>query len=136
MSVLLYNIVEAIMNICPHCYDLAEVMGDRISTNPKGSYSTTAKADAAGSLLRLGVLPLDDDSSDEEQGQANQEQDDPDEVTNVGETEEEPKTGSPSKKKVKAEQKKGRASDTGRKFGKMDTTTGKPPCAACDTNAS
>ncbi|KAE8219237.1 hypothetical protein CF326_g8997 [Tilletia indica] len=32
----------AVLNYCPYCYDLVDVMGDCISTNPTGSYSTSA----------------------------------------------------------------------------------------------
>ncbi|KAK0522127.1 hypothetical protein OC835_006678, partial [Tilletia horrida] len=107
----------AIINICPHYYDLAEVMGDRISTNPRSSHSTTSKVDRAGSLLRGTTVGLDDDDAEQEEDTFS-EDDDAKEM--AAET-----IAPEGEKEVKVEDgtRKVKASDTGRKFGKANTTT-------------
>ncbi|KAK0549467.1 hypothetical protein OC844_006864 [Tilletia horrida] len=49
------SVEEAIMNYLPYYFELAEVMADRISTNPTGSFNTTSGMDPAPSALRSAV---------------------------------------------------------------------------------
>ncbi|CAD6938583.1 unnamed protein product [Tilletia caries] len=107
------SVTDAILNYCPYYYDLSEVMSDRISTNPTGSYSTTSGIDSAAGLLRAAATRA---SSDEEDDDAGEKEDGPSskQLGPGGEA-----TG-PAAKKPKLE--KGRPSDTGRKFGKADSS--------------
>ncbi|CAD6951519.1 unnamed protein product [Tilletia controversa] len=108
------SVTDAILNYCPYYYDLSEVMSDRISTNPTGSYSTTSGIDSAAGLLRAAATRA---SSDEEDDDAGEKEDGPSskQLGPGGEA-----TG-PAAKKPKLE--KGRPSDTGRKFGKADSSS-------------
>ncbi|KAE8217456.1 hypothetical protein CF319_g8460 [Tilletia indica] len=66
------SVEDEVLNYCPYYYDLVDVMGDRISTNPTGSYSTTADFDAAGAALREATVGSnsEDDGEDEEGGES------------------------------------------------------------------
>ncbi|KAE8221319.1 hypothetical protein CF326_g8583 [Tilletia indica] len=114
------SVEDAVLNYCPHYYDLVDVMGDRISTNPKGSYSTTGKIDAAGAALRRSMIGSDaEDDSDEDAGEEDEGAEEGDTEKMRTEKEEEPAS---KKLKVKKEAS-GRPSDTGRKFGKVNASS-------------
>ncbi|KAE8205649.1 hypothetical protein CF327_g7631 [Tilletia walkeri] len=110
------SVEDAIINYCPYYYELVEVMSDRISTNPKGSYSSTAASDPAGSLLRGNAVGSGSEDGDDDADLDGDEDKDEDDVMEVG----------PPKKKVIVGKGKGRPSDTGRKFGKKDASSSTP----------
>ncbi|CAD6934197.1 unnamed protein product [Tilletia controversa] len=108
------SVQDALQNYCPHYYDLAEVMGDRITTNPTGSYSTTSNVDAAGEI---------EDGEKAKEGSKAREGSKKGKEKEGSEKGKEKEEG-PAKKKLKVK-KEGpiRPSDTGRKFGKLEASS-------------
>ncbi|CAD6935335.1 unnamed protein product [Tilletia controversa] len=125
------SVTDAILNYCPYYYDLSEVMSDRISTNPTGSYSTTSGIDSAAGLLRAAATRA---SSDEEDDDAGEKEDGPSSKPTEATASKQLGPGGeatgPAAKKPKLE--KGRPSDTGRKFGKADSSTPKKKPSAVE----
>ncbi|KAE8211038.1 hypothetical protein CF327_g5182 [Tilletia walkeri] len=62
------SVENTIVAICQYYYDLAEVMDDRIASNPTLSFSTSSSKDVAGQALRSGLLYDDYDDDEEELG--------------------------------------------------------------------
>ncbi|KAK0544893.1 hypothetical protein OC844_007421 [Tilletia horrida] len=119
------SVEDAILNYCPHYFELVEVMADRVSTDPTASFSTTSTTDPAAAFLRAAVAGRgrneeDDDFSDDGSDQDSESGPD-DKKAKINE-----KPG-PAGKKVKIEKgdRKARPSNTGRKFGKTNSSTPK-----------
>ncbi|CAD6906003.1 unnamed protein product [Tilletia caries] len=85
-------------------YGVLGVIGERVSSNPSSSYSTTAKTDRAGAALREKEGEKVEEDGNKEKG---------------GEGKRKGK-GKKKETSVKKEGVKGRPSETGRKFGKVD----------------
>ncbi|KAE8238710.1 hypothetical protein A4X13_0g8412 [Tilletia indica] len=154
------SVEEAVRKRCSFYYEIVDIMGDRIASNPKGSYSTTGKGDPAGAALRKALVSSegddgqnkDEDSMSEDSEEHENEEDDGgdkegggneyegggkedqgekeqsgDKEQKTGEANEKGKekvneAGKEKKITVKKEGK-GRPSNTGRKFGKADTSS-------------
>ncbi|CAD6961672.1 unnamed protein product [Tilletia caries] len=117
-------------------YGVLGVIGERVSSNPSSSYSTTAKTDRAGAALRRSVLAHHSDEEDESDGEDEKEKEERQRNEGAGEKEGEKveedgnkEKGGEGKRKGKGKKKetsvkkegvKGRPSETGRKFGKVD----------------
>ncbi|CAD6915718.1 unnamed protein product [Tilletia caries] len=118
--------------LLPSLLRLAEV-GDRISTSPTGSYSTTSNVDAAGDALRRSIIGSDDDTDEDEEAESDEGEIEDGEKAKEGSKKGKEKEGSekgkekeegPTKKKLKVKKEgPSRPSDTGRKFGKLEASS-------------
>ena len=95
-------------------------MSDRISANPTGSYSTTSASDRASSALRAAVAARNPESESDDEETMSSSMLESAAASSSGEN----LSPAPVSKKVKVEKedRKGRPSDSGRKFGKADKT--------------
>ncbi|KAE8183810.1 hypothetical protein CF336_g8032, partial [Tilletia laevis] len=138
MNLVKSSVEAEVMKKCDFYYDVLGVMGERVSSNPSSSYSTTAKTDRAGAALRRSVLtnPSDEEDEDESNGEDKKEKEERRRNEGAGEKEGEKVEEDGNKEKggegqskgkgkeketpVKKEGVKGRPSETGRKFDKVD----------------